>query len=252
MVFDPNLLLPSGLDLWPALGLVALSFFTSAITAAFSLGGGMLLLSVMVLILPATAIIPVHGLVQLGSNAGRVAIQRRHINWTMALPMIVGAIPGAMLGGRFVSLLPETVFGLAIGLFILVTSWIKLPKHPITGPLGLGLVGAAIGAIGMIVGATGPLTTLFLSRHPDRRVIVATHAAITTAQHLAKILVFMTLGFAIGPWLPLVVLMIGSGLLGTLTGSHLLERLPDSIFRLGLKLLLTLIALDLIRRAVFG
>ena len=82
----------------------------------------------------------------------------------------------------------------------------------------------------MIIGATGPLTSLFLSRNPDRRIIVATHAAIMTAQHLSKIAVYMALGFVIAPWLPLVVcddrLRV---LFGTVAGSHLLERLPGNL-----------------------
>ena len=79
MSLDVSFLLPPGLEIWPALGLVFLSFFTSAITAAFSLGGGMLLLSVMVIVLPASAIVPVHGLVQFGSNSGRTLLRRHHI-----------------------------------------------------------------------------------------------------------------------------------------------------------------------------
>ena len=104
----------------------------------------------------------------------------------------------------------------------------------------------------MIVSATGPLTALFLTQDPDRRVIVATHATVMTAQHLSKVAVFAALGFVIGPWLPLVVTMIVAGFAGTVAGSHLLERLPERLFRIGLKVLLTVIALDLLRRALFG
>ncbi len=251
MAIDPSLLLPPGLDLWPALGLILLSFFTSATTAAFSLGGGMLLLSVMVMVLPASALVPVHGLVQLGSNAGRAMVQRRHVNWPIAIPMILGAVPGAIAGGRLVSLLPDSAFALTIGLFVLVTSWVRLPRRSAHDPVLLVGAGAAIGAVGMLVSATGPLTSLFLSRSPDRRIIVATQAAIMTAQHLSKVAVFAALGFVIGPWLPLVAAMIASGLVGTVTGSHLLERLPERTFRLGLKLLLSAIALGLVWRGIF-
>ena len=252
MSFDPSLLLPPGLDLWPALGLVFLSFFTSAITAAFSLGGGMLLLSVMVIVLPASAIVPVHGLVQLGSNSGRAVLRRHHVDWKTALPMILGAVPGAIAGGQFISLLPRTVFALVIGLFILFTTWIRLPRQNVHGAAVLTGIGALIGAVGMIVSATGPLTALFLARNPDRRVVVANHAAVMTAQHLSKIAVFAALGFVMGPWLPLVLAMIVAGFAGTWAGGHLLERLPENDFRLGLKALLTLIALDLVRRGLSG
>ncbi len=177
-------------------------------------------------------------------------VQRRHANWTIAIPMIVGAIPGAYFGGQFVSILPGTALTLVIGLFVLATTWVRLPKQDINGPITLGLVGGAIGAVGMVVSATGPLTSLFLSRNPDRRVVVATHATIMTAQHLSKIVVFVMLGFAIGPWLVLAAAMIMSGFAGTLVGTRLLERLPEKLFRFGLKALLTLIALGLVVRGL--
>ncbi len=62
MSLDLVALVLPGLDPWAAIGLIILSFFTSAVTAAFSLGGGMLLLSFMVMVLPPTVIVPVHGL----------------------------------------------------------------------------------------------------------------------------------------------------------------------------------------------
>ena len=212
----------------------------------------MLLLSVMVIVLPGPAIVPVHGLVQLGSNAGRAVLRRHFVDWKTALPMVLGAIPGALLGGQFVSLLPGSVFALVIGAFILVTSWVKLPKQTVRGAVVLAGIGTLVGAAGMIVSATGPLTALFLARNPDRRVVVATHAAVMTAQHLSKIAVFAALGFVMGPWLPLVLAMIVAGFAGTWIGGHLLERLPETAFRLGLKGLLTLIALELMRRGLFG
>jgi uncharacterized membrane protein YfcA len=59
---------------------------------------------------------------------------------------------------------------------------------------------------------------------------------------------FGMLGFAFADWLPLVALMIGAGFLGTLFGTRLLDRLSEATFSLILKGLLTLIALDLLRR----
>lgn len=251
MGFDFSFLLPPTLDPAIAFGLIVLSFFTSGLTAAFALGGGMLMLSAFVLALPAAAIVPVHGLVQFGSNAGRAAIRHRHVDWKIAIWMSVGAIPGAALGGQFVSIIPEQAFGTAIALFILATTWIKMPTLVVQSRLAWSAVGTGIGALGMLISATGPLTLIFLRPLSDRRAIVATHATIMTAQHLAKIAVFAAMGFALGPWLPLVGAMILSGLAGTWAGSRLLDILPEKAFRQGFKWVLTLIALDLLRRSLF-
>ncbi|MEM8689778.1 MAG: sulfite exporter TauE/SafE family protein, partial [Pseudomonadota bacterium] len=62
-------LLPPAIEpVWAAL-LIAVSAVTSFVTASLGLGGGVILLAVMALIVPGPAIIPVHGAVQIGSNA---------------------------------------------------------------------------------------------------------------------------------------------------------------------------------------
>lgn len=247
----PGLFVPEGLDPLAALGLIGFSFVTSFVTAAFSLGGGVLMLTLMVMVLPAAAIVPVHGLVQFGSNTGRAILQRVHIDWSIARWMILGAIPGALIGGPFTTMLPEQTFGVAIAVFILVTTWFKLPGVLLKAPAAWIGVGTMIGALGMLLSATGPLTAVFLRHLEDRRILVATHAAIMTAQHLAKIVVFTGLGFALSAWVPLAGAMILTGLAGTWAGSHFLARMPEKAFRLGFRILLTLLALNLLRRAFF-
>ena len=66
--------LPAGLDLTMAGLLIVLSFFTSLITATFSLGGGTLMVAVLALVFPPAVVVPIHGAVQLGSNAGRALV----------------------------------------------------------------------------------------------------------------------------------------------------------------------------------
>ena len=70
------MLLPPDVSALAGIGLVALSLFTSALTAAAGIGGGLVLLSVMASFLPPIVVIPTHGVVQLGSNAGRAVLLR--------------------------------------------------------------------------------------------------------------------------------------------------------------------------------
>src|SRR5690606_11755200 len=107
---DPSLLLPAGLELPLALALLGLSFLTSLITATLSLGGGTLMLAVLALVFPPAIVVPLHGVIQLGSNAGRAAVQRAHVQWRFVLWITLGAVPGTLLGGRLATVLPETLF----------------------------------------------------------------------------------------------------------------------------------------------
>ncbi len=60
--------LPPGVDAFTATLLIVISFFTSAMTAAFGIGGGVAMLGALAGTVPPAVIVAVHGLVQLGSN----------------------------------------------------------------------------------------------------------------------------------------------------------------------------------------
>ena len=100
-------LFPPAMSLLDAGLLIAASLVTSFITAAFGIGGGVVLLAFLALVLPPVALIPVHGVVQLGSNGGRVAIMSKHVVWRPILPFVVGALIGAAIGGLVVVQLPS-------------------------------------------------------------------------------------------------------------------------------------------------
>jgi uncharacterized membrane protein YfcA len=96
--FDLTSLLPPGLDPLAALALIALSLFTSGVTATFGVGGGSLMIAAIALVIPPSAAIPVHGIVQLGSNAGRAVMMRKFAEARFAMFFIAGSIPGAFVG----------------------------------------------------------------------------------------------------------------------------------------------------------
>ncbi len=242
--------LAPGLGEWPTLALVALSFVTSLVTATFSLGGGSLLIAAMTLLLPPMVVVPVHGCVQLGSNAGRAWLMRRHIRWQFILWVALGAAIGSVVGGSFASALPERWFAAAIGVFVLVTTWLPQPKV-IASSRAVQLVGGmVVSALGMVVGAAGPLVAAFVRGIPERQQLVATHAMLNTLVHVLKVAVFVALGFAFARYLPLIAVMVVAGFAGTAVGSRLLTRVPEQIFRLGFRLLLSVVALELMRRAL--
>jgi uncharacterized protein len=243
-------LLPAGLDPLIASALVVLSFITSLITATFSLGGGSLMIAVLALVFPPATVVPVHGAIQLGSNAGRATVQRAHIQWPLVIWISLGAVIGTIVGGQFASLLPEAAFQIAIAVFVLITTWLPQPKIVGRSRLAQVIGGAVISALSMVVGATGPLVAVFIKGLSDRRELVATHAMLMTIQNTFKVVVFVALGFAFAEFLPLILAMIGSGFLGTALGSRLLLKVPEAVFRIGFKIVLSLVALDLLREAV--
>jgi uncharacterized protein len=243
-------LLPPGVDGFSALLLIVVSFFTSALTAAFGIGGGVAMLGALAGTAPASVIIAVHGVVQLGSNFGRAMLQRAHANWPAVAKFTIGAILGVALGAILFVRLPDKVLLAVLGVFILVMVWVPKPKLPLLAQSGLVIGGAISSVLTMFVGATGPFVqAILLPLGLDRKGLVATHAVMMVTQHLLKVLAFGLLGVALFDWLPLVAAMIVSGFLGTVLGTRLLEKMPEHLFQTVLKILLTLIALDLLWRA---
>lgn len=247
-------LLPDTLGTLPALLLIIASFFTSALTAAFGVGGGVAMLALLGLFIPVAALIPVHGAVQLGSNTGRAWHQRANIRFSIAAPFILGSLIGAAVGAYFVVQLPDALLKLVLGVFVIAVTWTKIPGAARLGHAGLAVGSAVLALATMFVGATGPLLSAFFAQiiPDDRKALVATHAAGMTVQHALKVIVFAVAGFAFWRWLPFIALMIASGYLGTIYGSRLLEKMPEETFRRWFRIGLTLLALDLIRRGLTG
>lgn len=234
-----------GIGLVEVLVLTMASFATSFVTAAFGLGGGVLMLGILAMVLPPAAVIPVHAVVQLGSNAGRALLMRRDVVRNLALPFLLGSALGAFAGGLLVVNLPPAVWQTALGLFIVWSAWARLPA--LTGRGALAAAGTVSTFLSMFFGATGPMVAAVLKTHRlDRVAHVATHALVMTGQHLLKAAAFGFLGFAFGAFLPLLVLMIAAGVLGTWVGRRVLARRDDARFHFVLSLILTLLGVRLV------
>lgn len=246
-----DLFVPPGLDLAQSLILIALSFFTSAMTAAFGLGGGAALIAVMSVMLPPAIVVPVHGAVQLGSNTGRAILRRAFVQWKFVGWFVLGSAVGAAVGGQIAQYLPDDIFRAVIAIFILYSIWAPKPVLSASGKFSYVGAGAFSSAVGMIVGISGPLVISFLSHLKDRREIVGTHAFLMASQNLFKLLTFIGLGFAFHEYVFLILAMITTGIVGTSLGGVLLDRLPEKAFRWAFRVILTIISLELLRRSIW-
>ena len=89
--------IPSELTSLEALGLIVFSYFTSAVTVTFGIGGGVMMLMAMASILPVATVIPVHGAVQMGSNGGRAIMMGSHLDWSIFKYFVLGSVIGAII-----------------------------------------------------------------------------------------------------------------------------------------------------------
>ena len=244
-------LLPDGLSSGAAAIVVLSSFFTSALTASFGLGGGLALLAIMGAVLPPAAVIPVHGVAQLGSNSSRLILQWKSVAWPIVAWFLAGSLAGSIAGARLYVEVPEALLQALIGAFVLITVYGPKPKGFAPGKKTFFLTGAASAVLSMFVGATGPIAAAMVGvARLDKLKTVATHAGAMAGQHLLKSLAFGVIGFAYADWAAVIAAVVVAGFLGAAAGTRLLRDMPEEKFRKGFTLVLTFFGCYLIGSAL--
>lgn len=242
------------MELWE-LGLVTLlAFATAVLTAIAGLGGGTILLVALLQLLPPAEAIPVHGAIQLVSNASRAWTLRTYIAWPLVARHAILLVPGGLLGLQVATRLSKDLARATIGVFALFATWRPrwiVPhvegRFPARGFLWVGLLH---GAINMPIGASGPMIApFFKSALGDRREVVSTFSAAQVSGHLVKIALFGWAGFAFVDHLPTIVLGSVGVTLGTLVGARGLEKLSEKNFQWLFRMAVTAVAIPLVLSA---
>ena len=231
------------------------TFVTSALTGIVGMGGGLLLLLVMSAYLPFAVLIPVHGINQLVTHFSRATISLLEIDYRLAARFAVGAILGAAVGTKFVPSISEEVFKLALGAFVLAC--LIQPKLKLKINLGTlykwPIVGALTSFCGMFVGATGVLIApFFLNEKLNKEQLVATKAACQVFIHSSKVVAFFVLGFALGPYLVLIILMCLMSAIGSIFAKHTLKKIPEKQFYILFQVIIIILAIRLVFIGVKG
>jgi uncharacterized membrane protein YfcA len=236
--------------------LVGVAFATSALTAVTGIGGGLLLISVMGQFLTPAAALPVHGIVQLGSNVSRAAFGWRDVRWELAAPYALGAALGAAIGSQVVVALEPAPFSILLGTFVLVLTWmprLEVRRRLLARGPRFGVLGAVVTFLSMFVGAIGPVSAPFFLREGlERDELVVTHATCLSSVHLFKVAGFFVAGFALAPHLALVLAMLVATTLGSWAGTRWRGRVDERVFRHVFRWLVTLLGANLILRAALS
>ena len=72
-----------------------------------------------------------------------------------------------------------------------------------------------------------------------------------TAMHLMKVITFGFLGFTLSPYLTLLGGIVLAVILGSYLGTIVRQYVPENIFRIALKWLITLLCIRLIFKTLF-
>ncbi len=225
------------------------AFFGATLSGVVGMGGGILLLSTMFAVgMKSDVAIPVHGAVQIVSNASRTLAFIRHVRWRPALILMAAATPAPILGLWLRTHVSEGTIRAAMGVMALVVTWRPAPPRPrLCETRGMIVAGILGGTFGVVVGAVGPiLAPFFLRPEIPKEQIVATKAICAMYLHTIKLIAFAGIGYAFVKHLDLVVPMAAAVILGTLAGRWLIHKIDEQTFRRVYRAVLTVLAIRLL------
>ncbi|MCG3674783.1 sulfite exporter TauE/SafE family protein [Aliarcobacter butzleri] len=229
------------------LGLGVITFLTSVIAAVVGIGGGMMLIAILPSFLPVNALIPVHGLTQVSSNLSRAIFGYKDVQYEVVPKFLIGSILGIAFFVGILNFISLEYVPLFIGVYILLSLWSQKFNEKIKRYENYYLVGFFQTGLSMVVGATGPLTmTLLFKDYNDKDKVVATGAALMSITHFLKVVVFIYFGFVFFDYIWIIISMIIGAVVGSFVGTKLRNIIDGKRFTIILKVLLTILALNLI------
>jgi uncharacterized membrane protein YfcA len=213
------------------LGLVALTSFVSGI---FGVAGGLILMGGLVYLLPVAQAMVVHGAAQFVSNASRAVLWRRYLAWAL-LAKFTATSALCLAAFWFVNFVPSKtlvlfLLGASTVTLFFVPAWLA-PK--ITQPGVAHLTGFAATALILVAGVSGPfLDQFFVRTDLDRRVTIATKAAMQCVSHVVKVDYFASFAESAldREWLGLLLVVPVVSILAATAASRVLERMTDKQF----------------------
>jgi uncharacterized membrane protein YfcA len=221
------------------------------VAGVLGIGGGLLLIAILPALVPAAAIVPLHSATQLMSNASRALFALRSVDWRHVPRFLGGSLLGIVLFGALLYHISTDMIPLFIGSYILLNMWSrkfglllhKYESYFLAGVLQTGL--------GLVVGATGPLSmTVLIKDLGDKEKVVATSAMFMTITHICKIAFFGVFAFSFSRYaIPLLMLVAGA-LLGSWIGTLIRGNISGRHFSRILKLVLSLLALRMILEVI--
>lgn len=227
--------------------LVGVSFLTSLMTAAIGVGGGIGLLAVMPQFLPISAVVPVHGLIQMVSNGSRFAFDYKHAKIEILPRYLIGCLSGAAIGYFFIGHFPEKYLSLILGTFILAITWTKLVASLGFVLKNFAIVGFLQTFLSLFVAVTGLISQPILMRmNINKDQVIVTHAMQMSVLHGLKVAAFVFAGFAFMDYAQLIIIMITASTAGSYLGGFLRNRISQPVGAILLKAGVTFFGLKMI------
>jgi len=224
------------------------SFISTAVSSAFGIGGGFVMIALLSTILPISAMVPVHSVMMVGLSLSRTWYFRKDIDNAIVIPFVLGALIGAISGTSLYVDLPEALIAFCVAVLMLLAVWtpdIRI-KRDIPHPFFLiGLIHSFLSALFSFGGLFQPV---MVRTKLNKMQITATLAAGLMFMNLFKVIGYASFGFDFQPYFLVMIVAILVAFPAAKLGKAMLHKISEKQFRSVFKIIMTIFAFRLIYR----
>jgi len=247
------------------LTLFVIALFAATVNGALGYGFSSLTVPLALLLFPNKILSPALVLVEVAINSWVVALNRESllVARRRAMPIIIGLIPGVLIGSHLLTTTNPGVLKLCTYLVLLplILSQAAGYRRPIQAEHAAGVsLGLGIGVLYSTTTISGPpLALMFNNQGVDKKEFRAALGTVRIVESTITAIVYGVLGLFSAQSIRLIVPIAPAVLLGLPLGTLLIRRVPNEAFRrvcmsfdawiVGFGLSHTLIELQLLGRA---
>jgi len=215
------------------------AFWLSAVAGG---GASLILIPILNVMLPPTMVPVSLTIGTFTSNASRIAVFRKNINWKIFAWFVPFSIPAVLLGAWIIKYANPTYLEFLISFFLIanITQLFKkkktdeetIVKATKNLPLKLSLIGFVAGFISGLTGAVGLLFNRFYLKFGlKKEEIIATRAANEIFLHLIKIITYVSMGLFSANAISLGITVAVASLVSSITIKYILPYISEHVFR---------------------
>lgn len=235
---------PDGLPLETstAIIVIALMFMYTFVGICAGFGGGLTTMPLITLLLPVKMAAPMSVIVGTATALYATWLSRKETDWKSAAVLIAFSLLGIPVGLYALSYLPDHIMKIGLGAFLIIYSFYSLfiPRLPVYDKRWIAApMGAVAGALGAAFSTNGPPVVIYgMLRNLGPAAFRGTLNAFFTANNIAIIGGLVTGGILTISTIKLVMFCIPTMILGSIVGQYVHKRIPVSVFRIMVFILL--------------
>jgi uncharacterized membrane protein YfcA len=224
-------------SLWTLVLVAVVSYASSVVGGLAGTGVGLLMMPLLVPIVGIKAVVPVISVAMLLGSNSRLWVFRHDVQWRISRSVMLGSVPGVILGASIYGMLPAKVLYAVLGGFLVLS----VPGRRIfarrnrvlrAGGAGTAAMGFGYGIVSGIVSGGGPiLVAMLLGMGLKGAAIIGTKAGVSIVMHSVKAVTFGLYGL-LNVELVLAAILIGVFTLpGAYTAKWLVDRMHLQLHR---------------------